>query len=414
MFRVGRTRRLHPVENQSTLYLEHSKKLMMDAFYEAEQVMIHIGDLNHFHKKPIENTLVYINSVNPSNIVTDSILTDYDFDLKFGDALKARRNVEYCQWVETSTDQTIGEGENQETIRTYHYYKSWQTTRIPSFFFDQPAAHHNPQYDPFPSTSFQVEKVSLYNNNGEKKFDLHKELISAASPLILKKNYPKKDLEGFFNSKAHENVGFRYIGQGYFYYNHEPTFFETFLRASGMGLEGTLLDYQLGDLFSQCNAGDIRVSYTQVSKREGLSIIAGVKSDQGDLNTFLTSKNYEIGFIDSGLISPSEIFRKKIQDQKAILYIAYFILFLWCLPVQIWANRNNGISILVIGAVLIWISSLGGIKLFVYGFKKNLILQILLGIAGWTHLNTLKKNLNENSESNEAESSGNLREEKSE
>lgn len=38
-----------------------------------------------------------------------------------------------------------------QTTVTYVYTIGWRNHRIVSLFYDQPAAHHNPQRDPFPA-----------------------------------------------------------------------------------------------------------------------------------------------------------------------------------------------------------------------------------------------------------------------
>jgi hypothetical protein len=40
-----------------------------------------------------------------------------------------------------------------QTTVTYVYTLGWRSSQIVSLFFDQPAAHHNPLRDPFPSAS---------------------------------------------------------------------------------------------------------------------------------------------------------------------------------------------------------------------------------------------------------------------
>ncbi len=46
-------------------------------------------------------------------------------------------------------------------VRTYHYAKGWHGHRINSLLFDQPAAHHNPQRDPYPATDFYSQDAEI-------------------------------------------------------------------------------------------------------------------------------------------------------------------------------------------------------------------------------------------------------------
>ncbi|KAJ3017583.1 UNVERIFIED_CONTAM: hypothetical protein HDU68_011576 [Siphonaria sp. JEL0065] len=68
-------------------------------------------------------------------------------------------------------------------------------------------------------------------------------------------------------SSKHE-VGFKYIGNKYFYSKNEASHTATFICAAEMALEGSLLDYQMADvvnsLFGQCNSWDLTVSYDAI------------------------------------------------------------------------------------------------------------------------------------------------------
>lgn len=96
-------------------------------------------------------------------------LVDSDFGLSHPSALKLRRRVEYCQWTETrhnssqvrnrrggenylrySQRQDSYQQDQEQRYVTYSYTKKWRPRPIPSIFFDQPAAHHNPMRDPVP------------------------------------------------------------------------------------------------------------------------------------------------------------------------------------------------------------------------------------------------------------------------
>jgi hypothetical protein len=46
-------------------------------------------------------------------------------------------------------------------VRTYHYVKGWHGHRINSLLFDQPAAHHNPQRDPYPAADFYSQDAKI-------------------------------------------------------------------------------------------------------------------------------------------------------------------------------------------------------------------------------------------------------------
>ena len=86
---------------------------------------------------------------------------DYDFGIAVPHSVKLERHTEYCQWSEFTTqecetcERTTDDGDTESydcnCVETFHYVKKWRNHRINSLLFDQPANHHNPQRDPFPS-----------------------------------------------------------------------------------------------------------------------------------------------------------------------------------------------------------------------------------------------------------------------
>ena len=206
-----------------------------------------------------------------TNITSVVPVLDPDFNINF-DALKVERRTEYCQWSETYTDTTTKDDQGIEsTVRSYYYSKGWQSHITSSIFFDQPAAHWNPFYDPYPSQVSFSPKVTLNDNRNISVFELTRDLIQKVEPT--KFHVPSNNqILDFTFSRA---TDFKYIGRGFFYHSHVPSTFETFLRGVGMASEGSLLDFQLADLFRICEAGDIRISYDTVSKGS-LSVIGMV------------------------------------------------------------------------------------------------------------------------------------------
>jgi len=63
------------------------------------------------------------------------------------------------------------------------------------------------------------------------------------------------DQAQFNSSPAGSAHGFKLIGNGYFYSAYEAGFLEKAFN---------FLNFGLGDLFSQCNAGDIRVRFSAI------------------------------------------------------------------------------------------------------------------------------------------------------
>ena len=114
-------------------------------------------------------------------------------------------------------------------MREYYYTIGWHRNLINSRLFDQPAAHHNPQRDPFPAAHFYSKNakigstsvdVSLINNeHSSVRGEAHYiDWNPTASPaynkgaldwLLFWQNrsndthyYPTSDLKGYHNSPA--------------------------------------------------------------------------------------------------------------------------------------------------------------------------------------------------------------------
>jgi hypothetical protein len=108
---------------------------------------------------PADGALVHLASDDFTASVGDGA-----FGLRLPQAVKLERQTEYCQWQESSSTncetctRRNSDGEDEEydcnCVQTFHYVKMWRSHRILSTFFDQPANHHNPQRDPYPSSSF--------------------------------------------------------------------------------------------------------------------------------------------------------------------------------------------------------------------------------------------------------------------
>lgn len=69
---------------------------------------------------------------------TDEVLADPDFPIR-ENAVKLDREVEYFQWVESSTSTTKDKvGGGQETVTTYNYKKEWTSDPVNSAEFKDP------------------------------------------------------------------------------------------------------------------------------------------------------------------------------------------------------------------------------------------------------------------------------------
>jgi hypothetical protein len=106
------------------------------------------------------------------NFKLESSAGDAAFGIKLRNTLHLRRNTEYCQWQEhyTQTCARCSDGSDSQgrtkykdcnCVRTYHYVKGWHSHRTNSLLFNQPAAHHNPQRDPYPSADFFAQDAKV-------------------------------------------------------------------------------------------------------------------------------------------------------------------------------------------------------------------------------------------------------------
>ena len=274
-------------------------------------------------------------------------LQDREFSLWFGPkVLQVERVAEYCQWHEHHVDscsrctreiqqangRKIQESYDCHCVRQFHYVKSWSSHRVNSLFFDQPGAHHNPQRDPYPSRRIISRDMTLLN--GVKVFP---ELVAhaKASSQVAKWSHDSEDLlDNFRYSDAFIQDRFIYAGDGYFYSAYEESKTEFFLKKFVQWMEGSILDFQLGDLFPSCTAGDIRIHY-QVMNPEVISGIGRLLVDdekeveEMGLTTYHANNGVSIAIIRGGNISSKDLILKEESDWKYTLYIARAIVVLW-------------------------------------------------------------------------------------
>ncbi|KAI9340022.1 hypothetical protein DFJ73DRAFT_561736 [Zopfochytrium polystomum] len=324
------------------IYAEHSFRETLLAMREAKKTVVSVPS-DSVHPEILSSlvgSLVHIASTD----VQPQLITDHDFGVEFPGAVKVARSTEYCQWQEHFTDDTTtstdsnGE-ENESTVRRYYYTKGWSSVRIPSVFFDQPVAHHNPQHDPFPSTSCVTDFAKFGAS-----FRVLSEVLANASPLRTKMSYSKAQLQDFATSPAATYGGergwtgsggsaFRFIGSGYFLSRYESSAAEELFKLAGRVVEGSL-DVQIGDFLSFCTAGDIRVSFQAVTvpPARGATVIGKLMNEKGDIGLFSTSRNYKIGLFSLDASTPvAEILRREIRNSGWYLFGARAAVFLWAI-----------------------------------------------------------------------------------
>ncbi|KAJ1551951.1 hypothetical protein HK405_013289 [Cladochytrium tenue] len=405
------------------VYSEHSFREAILAVREARQILRHIdadappppppasadpppydapaesGPLAH-----LVGSLVHVSSRH----VAPRLVSDVDFGLEFPAAVKVARVTEYCQWQEHFTEDSVTEtdanGDEHETIvRRYYYTKGWHSYRIPSIFFDQPVAHHNPQRDPFPSSTIVAEYADFGIDGGVR---IHADVLASATPLRPQRSFTKAQLTDFSSSPAATTSGaggggstsdggspFRYVGGGYFLSRYEASAAEQLLKLAGRYLEGSL-DVQLGDLFSFCAAGDVRVAFdaTVVPAGRGAAAIGRLESASGDVGVYTTSRNYKIGlFAPDASTSAAEMFRRVVSRARWYLLGARALVAIWALIVAtVWTSSSPAAAVadplrrrrMVARAAGLFAAAVGGSSLVVRGPAAVPVSGAMLAAAG--------------------------------
>jgi len=253
--------------------------------------------------------VVHVN-IPQSDILFDHYVYDPFFGVYGPNALTLNRRVEYCQWQEHVHERTEKTGEHTErVVRTYTYTKGWHSHTINSFFFNQPAAHFNPQRQPV--TSGQVDISGVSSRSGFRIPTTYMGYLKAETRTF---SYDRQSLQGFVSSPAYTNENFFYTGNGWFLSKYEPSRAEQAMKMSAQYLEGTLFDFQLGDLFSVCDAGDVRVSFDGKVVNNGVSAIALQNSD-GTLSPFKTLSGKDIMMVQEGQVTAEEMMERELSDR---------------------------------------------------------------------------------------------------
>jgi hypothetical protein len=308
----------------------------------------------------------------------------------------SRQDCQTCtRTVKAKDGSTSEESYECNCVTSYSYYKTWFPYLISSFMFDQPGAHHNPQRNPLPASKFYIDKpleVSVVEE--QYNYDDHKHTQASGSKpattsttakvmlppsLFHNLQLPKRKINwvrggvpnppGFFaklfsrirgvdttrydplqelagteSSKASLEHQFVYVGEGgYFFSPYESTNYGKLLNLFVQYMEGSLLDWQLGDLMPSCTAGDIRIHYqvqdpseisvlAQVSQRPlGVGVDVGVGLQLKMYTSDETSTN--IALVQEGDRSVSEMIHAAVQASSRSTWIFRALLVLWSVAI---------------------------------------------------------------------------------
>jgi len=308
-------------------------------------------------------------SAEPASLVRDhdlvhasgtysSVVGDPAFGISLDHAIKLNRHTQYCQWQEysrtkcdTCTRKRKGKTERYDCNcrETYHYVKAWRNHRVSSFIFKQPANHHNPQRDPFPSMSTVSQSVSLGSYNVLPEVSSAVRGVSRSVAWTFNKNpMPRTFFQNIFDGlfgapppTRWEDVGsglantmgsiatyehkFLYTNtaEGWFFSAYTAPTWQKLLRGFGQYLEGSLFDWQIGDLYdlyNGCTAGDIRVRFSVVDPRTISVIGEARKGQQGQgaraqVGSFhVSAVNFDVGIMHAGEHSAQDMFENETKE----------------------------------------------------------------------------------------------------
>lgn len=351
------------------LYSHHCEQELFEltlAFEEASEVVISV-DSDQNPKAHLSGELLHVQS---SDVEPDSILSDRDFDVSAPNALKMKRNTEYCQWMEHYTESREKRGEEEIVTRTYYYTKGWHSYRIPSFAFDQPFRHNNPQRDPTPYRYWQVEGARL----GDYTVDV--DIINSISS-YKEKQWQHEDIIKFTNSPAALEHNFKYIGDGYFYSAYSEGDILTIAKLAGQYLEGSLLDIQLFDLFPQCTPGDIRVYYTSIEPSQVTAI--GLQKDAvGSLGGWRSSRNYLVALLGEGFKTADELMQEYRDNYLHwTVWVSRAFLIIWATVVSFFLFPSKSFIVYLVYGTSLALFTLGFIWTIISPSLFTCLLSVL-------------------------------------
>mmetsp|Transcript_16546 Transcript_16546/g.25011 ORF Transcript_16546/g.25011 Transcript_16546/m.25011 type:complete len:539 (+) Transcript_16546:251-1867(+) len=427
--------------SRHTRYITLSDALNSDVI-ELNQKSIDESDL---HSIP-PGTLVHGTSTH-----IETLASDHEMNIGIPGALTLHRNTEYCQWQEIQSQDcqtckrtvkardgsTKEESYQCNCITTYNYIKGWKFRRIDSLLFNQPGAHHNPQRDPMPSTTFVGQDVTLEFDGDVTTDDNDKPNSNPTSPSVSTKldptmlsngvrNQPWRNVDfvpqgkapppSFFSryfadrtryeplqllkntptSPAAIEDNFVYVGQGgYFFSPYESSTASKLFNYFAQYLEGSLFDYQLGDLvgLASCTAGDIRFYYSVKDPNE-ISVLGQVREANGAvqitprvLNGVGNEKDSSIGLVHSGKHSAQDMLLAEDSDSRFKATVMRAIFFLWSIAasrlVGVAVGREIGdssLSVKIEAAISLFAVLIGWLWLSIWGASVHTYGLILTGL----------------------------------
>lgn len=371
-----------------------------------------------------------------------AVSSDRDMDVSIPGALALRRRTEYCQWQEIRREEcetctrdvrASDGGTKQESYRCncitrYDYVKTWRGRRINSFAFDQPAAHHNPQRDPMPSLTIPAEEAVLRaesHSHHHHHGDDEKPAVAALAPSMLSNavrgarwrtvNFvprgtppvpsfwtrwmpdrtryePTDALRNTLTSPAAARDNFVYVGQGgYFFSPYRAEMASDMFKYFMQYMEGSLFDWQIGDVMPSCTAGDVRFRY-EVQDPAEISVLGevaslsksaavsseGVKEDVALLEPKVAQNGRTVGLVHAGTVSPPAMIAAEDSDSRWMAAFPRLLLLPWAAAATRLLGAAAGFDVAVarwptqLGCALaLWCAVVGVAWLGHWGWGRN-------------------------------------------
>lgn len=340
--------------------------------------LIEVSDADQLEASALQGKMIHLNA---PDLVAPDAPTDPLFHIGgFDRSVRLKRNVEFCEWREYSTEHCHKEGrgddEREVCSRTYYYTKDWRSNQQTSMLFDQPFGHQNPS---------RPELMGMLRNSGGdaynggaifnapnvfaahrgspdgllqldqrfvNNFDWFKPRMTPSPRMLTEFNNESPVAARQGEQPTESNPVFRYIGGGYFLSPYSPGMAWQVLRGLGMAWDGSLLDFQIADLFSKCEAGDVRVSF-DVLEAGPISVIGRLGFDKSSAqaepvahldainpswllkthggNRNLSHSNEPIAIVRPGRYSSRKLLSEDVWRTKMWSRLAQLAFFAFCL-----------------------------------------------------------------------------------
>lgn len=375
----------------------------------------HKEDIVHLHAK-IDNVSVQ----------------DDAMGVSLPNALQLRRVTQYCQWKQhqSTTCQTCErqikakDGSIQtepydcHCITSYHYIKAWRNHRISSLFFDQPGAHQNPQRDPLPSQTFvpPLAEFRLADDTQEEVIVVDDSILRNLRGTLRRVEWnwqgsapraawwlpswllgPRsdtttryEDIQQLHTQHGSSSHSFVYVGDGYFFSPFQESHSQQLFKYLQQYMEGSLLDWQLGDIMPSCTAGDVRIFY-QVMDPTTVSIIGQVQETTPtiSLHAFQGTTTRAVGMIHPGIVNVPEMFKTEERGSWWQAMLPRVLLVPWSTAIMnlgmalLFGRRVVGLVGVLVGTASVWLGAMGLVWWHLWGTPHECQVYLAAAAVLW-------------------------------